>query len=91
MTPLERIKLFNNVKRIIHRASYEKDGHNLIDIKLFENLMREIRYRMKIESQRCLQNGTPVDETFEAVNEFLMDFSLINPVKIANALAAEDD
>lgn len=85
---LERIKIFNMVKKIILRSSTEDDsGDKIINIKLFEGLVREIRLRLRVECNRAKNKGTSNEEKMETMYRIMQDYALINPVKILEALS----
>ena len=89
-TPLERIQTFNLIKSIILRSSTKrlskKGSEFFINIQLFEGLIKEIRQRMAIERSRSTNKGKDAQKVVLDQLVFLKDFSLINPVKILEAL-----
>ena len=88
---LERIKTFNEVKKIILRSSTEdEEGKKVINIRLFAGLVHEIRLRLRVEYYRAKNNDTPEDEKIATMIQLMQDYSLINPVKILNALNVAD-
>ena len=57
LSPLERIKIFNLIKRVVLRASKTNENNTkVINLKLFEGLVHEIRLRMSVEKKRA-ENG----------------------------------
>ena len=86
-TPIERIKNFNELKKIINRSSFEiEKGVKAVDLKMIKGMILQIRYRIDIEKMRCEEENVDKDEEAKRINEIIEEFSLINPSEVTNAL-----
>jgi len=79
------------MKSIIMRASQKKEHINgteeiFIEIDQFYGLIKEVRQRMSVERKRLLKKNLTQREVLDGQLKYLKDFSMINPVKIREAL-----
>jgi hypothetical protein len=63
LSPLQRIKIFNTVKRVFQRFSFKSlGGHNVINLNLVMGLFKEIRFRINIAKTKCeIENEDAVE------------------------------